>query len=277
MSILPAQLHGSRIGRFQLIIAITLNDMKKDWPSTGEFVICTVNQLDELGVKVSLEDYPGKEGLIPRPEVAAGWIKRVRDYVKPGQKVVAKVLNVDPERARIDLSLRLVSELQKRQLLRHWMNERKACSWIRKLGIDPDSIRSKLLDRFEGIHPALQAAASGAQDFFQKLGFDPELSEKLYQLALQKFKPAQVEISGILELRCFLPDGVEHIKHVLSMALQRFNTDQLKLRINYLGAPRYQLKLTAPSYKQAEAALDQLLAQLEQYLRSHAGELSFKR
>lgn len=251
--------------------------MPKEWPNPGELVVCTVKQVDELGVKVSLEDYPGKEGLIPRPEVAAGWIKRIRDFVKPGQKVVGKVLGVDPERAKIDLSLRLVNELQKRQVLRHWMNERKAASWIRKLGMDPDWIRSKLLGQYDGAYSALQAAASQDEHFFQQFGLDPETSKKLYQLALQKFKPTRVEICGILELRCYLPDGVDHIRSCLIQAQRQISSDQIQLKISYLGAPRYQLKLQAPNYKEAEAALRQILSWIQSYMEIHQGEVSFQR
>ena len=75
-----------------------------NWPEVGEFVVCTVKNVTDFGAYVELEEFGGREGFIHNSEIKAGWVKYVRDYVREGQKIVCKVLNVDLP-AAIDLSL----------------------------------------------------------------------------------------------------------------------------------------------------------------------------
>lgn len=99
--------------------------VREEWPEKGELVVCTVDELKTFGVFVKFEEYEGKEGLIHISEVASGWVKHLRDYVREGQKVVCKVLHVDAQRGHIDLSLKAVKEGQKKERIREWKNEKK--------------------------------------------------------------------------------------------------------------------------------------------------------
>jgi small subunit ribosomal protein S1 len=63
-----------------------------------------VTRLMDFGAFVELE--PGIEGLIHISELAPRRVWRVSDVVKPGQEVQVKVLQVEPERRRIALSLK---------------------------------------------------------------------------------------------------------------------------------------------------------------------------
>ena len=88
---------------------------REGWPEPGSLVVCTVTQVVDFGAFVSIDEYAGKQGLIHISEVASGWIKYIRDHVREGQKIVCKVLNVDTSRLHIDLSLKVVNELQRRE------------------------------------------------------------------------------------------------------------------------------------------------------------------
>jgi len=97
-----------------------------EWPDEGELVVCTVTNVKNFGAFVTLDEYENKEGFIHIAEVSSGWIKYIRDYVREGQKVVCKVLKVDPEKGHIDLSLKAVNEHQRREKIQEWKNEQKA-------------------------------------------------------------------------------------------------------------------------------------------------------
>src|SRR5438445_450446 len=97
-----------------------------DWPDEGELVVCTVANVKNFGAFVTLDEYESKEGFIHIAEVSSGWIKYIRDYVREGQKVVCKVLKVDPEKGHIDLSLKAVNEHQRREKIQEGKNEQKA-------------------------------------------------------------------------------------------------------------------------------------------------------
>ncbi|MFB6185156.1 MAG: S1 RNA-binding domain-containing protein, partial [Haloarculaceae archaeon] len=100
------------------------------WPEQGELVVGVVDEIEDFGVFVDLQEYEDKRGLVHISEVASGWIKNVRDHVSEGQKVVAKVLEVDTNSQQIDLSLKDVNDHQRKEKIQEWKNEQKADNWM---------------------------------------------------------------------------------------------------------------------------------------------------
>ena len=86
---------------------------KEGFPEEDELVICTVTSVHHSSVFTNLDEY-GRTGLIHISEISPGRIRNIRDYVVEGKKVVCKVLRVDKEKGHIDLSLRRVKEMQKK-------------------------------------------------------------------------------------------------------------------------------------------------------------------
>jgi ribosomal protein S1 len=72
--------------------------------AVGTIVAGKVTRTAEFGAFVEIE--PGIEGLIHISELSGRRIRRVTEIVKEGDQVEAKVLEVDPERQRISLSLK---------------------------------------------------------------------------------------------------------------------------------------------------------------------------
>jgi small subunit ribosomal protein S1 len=72
--------------------------------SAGQVIKGTVTRTKEFGAFVELE--PGIEGLIHVSELSRKKIWRVSDFIKEGQEVEVKILNIDPAQQRISLSLR---------------------------------------------------------------------------------------------------------------------------------------------------------------------------
>ena len=97
---------------------------KEGFPEEGELVMCTVTNVQYHSVFVRLEEY-GKSGMIHISEVSPGRIRNIRDFVKEGKKVICKVLRINLERGHIDLSLRRVSEAQKRNKANDLKKEHK--------------------------------------------------------------------------------------------------------------------------------------------------------
>jgi len=62
----------------------------------GDILPGTVKNITDFGAFVELDDV-GKVGLIHISELADGYVKRVEDVVKPGDRVLAKVLKIDKE------------------------------------------------------------------------------------------------------------------------------------------------------------------------------------
>ncbi|NYT05189.1 MAG: translation initiation factor IF-2 subunit alpha [Methanomicrobiales archaeon] len=231
---------------------------ERDWPETGELVVCTVTNVKDFVAFVTLDEYSGREGLIPIAEIARGWIKYIRDYVREGQKVVCKVLHVDKNRGHIDLSLKDVNEHQHREKIHEWKNEQKAHKWIgfvaEASGADAKAIEDIFYREYGMLYPVFEDVLLDEKGTLKKLGLDAKVAGALITVAGENVKISKVTISGHLVLTSNKPDGVNVIRRALRSAQPKI--DGVEIDINYIGAPKYAIKVTAPDYKQAEKAIE---------------------
>lgn len=78
------------------------------------------------------------------------------------------------------------------------------------------------------------------------------------EVASDNVKVQKVMISGIIDMMSDKPDGVNVIRRALRSAEAKI--PGVDVDITYLGAPRYQIKVTAPDYKTAEKAIEKVAA-----------------
>jgi len=247
-------------------------------PEESEIVMCTVTKIQYSSVFVNLDDY-SKSGMIHISEIAAGRIRNIRDYVKEGKKVVCKVLRVHRDKGHIDLSLRRVTEAQRRNKVNEVKLEQKAESIIKYIAQQHkiqdkrlyQMIASPLLKDYEYLHHAFEDVVAGALDL-SSLKLDKKILEQLNELIIQRFKPKFVEISGILKLSTYESNGVEIIKTALEKAM---SYDGVSIR--YLGGGKYKLDVTAKEYKEAETNMKQAVEAAIGYIKEHKGTGEFKR
>ena len=76
----------------------------------GAIVSGKVTGLTDFGAFVELED--GKTGMIHISEVAANYVKDIREHVSVGQEVTTKVISISPD-GKISLSIRKLAEQPK--------------------------------------------------------------------------------------------------------------------------------------------------------------------
>jgi translation initiation factor 2 subunit 1 len=216
----------------------------------------------DFGAFVDLDEYENKEGLIHVSEVASGWIKYIRDHIREGQKIVCKVLNVVPTRGHIDLSLKDVNEHQRREKIHTWKNEQKAEKMLNFVasaaGLDVDQlyddIGDELMKKFGSIYTAFEDAVVGGCSVLTDIGISKDYAEIIVRVARENVKLPIVDIAGYVSLTCPLPNGVEVIKEALSIA-SKVDVPEIEIEVNYVGAPHYRIRVTAPDYKRAEVAL----------------------
>ena len=232
----------------------------REWPQEAELVVCTVENVKDFVAFVSLDEYGGRQGLIPISEIATGWIKYIRDHIREGQKNVCKVLNVDRSRGHIDLSLKDVNEHQRREKIREWKNESKAKKWLgfvaEQTGTPPAEIEEVLIKRYGALHPVFEDLVVDPETTLKKLGFSKKISEVLQKVAQDNVKVPRVEVTGHLHLTCNEPDGISVIRNALKKAGAEQKGSGVDVELLYLGAPIYRIKVTAPDYKKAEKAIE---------------------
>jgi translation initiation factor 2 subunit 1 len=252
-----------------------------EWPEEGELVVCTVATVKNFGAFVTLDEYGGREGFIHIAEVATGWIKYIRDYIREGQKVVCKVLRVDPGKGHIDLTLKAVNEHQRREKIQQWKNAQKAEKLFElvseRLGKDPDacweSFGGDLVETFGSLYVAFEACAVD-ENALKEEGLKGPWTKAFVQVAQENIVPPFVKIDGFLELICPAPDGVDHIRKALLKIQQE---DGVAVRVQYVGAPRYRVVVSAPDYKAAEEALQKATETAVKHIEARGGQGSFRR
>ena len=231
----------------------------QDYPESGELVVCTVKSVKNFGAFVTLDEYGDKEGFVHVRDVATGWVKYIRDYIREGQKIVCKVLDVDSSKGHIDLSLKSVNEHQKREKIQQWKNENKAEKLLEitaeRLGITLqaayDAFGYDLLEEYETLYGSFETIAAAPDEFRRENTGD--WVEALIEVAVENVTPPYVQIEAFLELMSTAPDGVDRIRKALLAAKEA--PGDAKVRIQYVGAPRYRVVITADEYKIAEEVL----------------------
>ncbi|MEM4366059.1 MAG: S1 RNA-binding domain-containing protein, partial [Candidatus Woesearchaeota archaeon] len=197
---------------------------KEGFPEEDELVLCTVTAVQSHSVFCKLDEYE-KQGMINISEVAPGRIRNIRDYVVEGKKIVCQVLRVDKEKGYIDLSLRRVSETQRKKKLNEIKQEQLAEKIVEQVAKQRDEplevlykkVRAVLKD-WPNLFPAFEKVAKRELSL-EKVGFEPELARQLEEVILTRIKPPQKILEGILTLTSYASNGIQLIKETLLAGL----------------------------------------------------------
>jgi translation initiation factor 2 subunit 1 len=254
------------------------------WPADGELVVGKVDEIEDFGVFVDLEEYDGKRGLVHVSEVASGWIKNVRDHVNEDQTVVAKVLGVDEESQQIDLSLKDVNDHQRSETIQEWKNNQKADKWLSlafEEDLDDDRYReivNGLLEEYETLYDAFEAAAIHGEEALEDSPLDAETREAIVETARANVSVPYVDVTGYVDLESANPDGVDDVRAALQAAEGDGEVpEEVELEVTYVGSPEYRIRVRAPDYKTAEDALERSVDRAQTAMEERGGQASFHR
>lgn len=254
----------------------------QEFPDEGEFIIGRVREVKGFGVFVALEEYPNKEGLIPVKEVAHGWVKYIRDYVREGNIVVCKVLRVSPERGHVDLSLKQVNDHQRRERIQEWKNEQRAerlmelVATAYKKEIDDcyKEFGYELIEKFGGLFAAFEEVAID-ETVLKNEGLKGRWTKHFIKISQDNIAPPLVNIKGIITMTCPGGNGVVKIKDALAKAEKVDESGSIT--IHYIGAPKYRIDVKALDYKMAEDLMEKATKVAIDEIDKLGGEGSFKR
>ncbi len=248
-------------------------------PQKGELVIATIKKIYNYGAFCTLDEYEGLEAFLHVSEIAPRWIKNIHEHIREGQKVIAKVHRLIPEKNQIDLTIKRVSESDK-----VWKREqyRKSNRAKKMLEIAAKKLRrsrekfiedvSAMLEKEYGSpYAGLEAISLNTKDAEKKLKLPKKTFSALESIAKDNIKKQKVKISREIKLECYDKDGVQTIKDALGSI-----SSKLKVKITYLGAPYYRIEIEADDYKTAERELERIMGDIEQKLekKEHVLEIS---
>ncbi|HEV2316767.1 MAG TPA: translation initiation factor IF-2 subunit alpha [Thermoplasmata archaeon] len=255
--------------------------LRAEFPEEGEFVVATVTSIRNFGAFVTLDEYNNREAFIHLSEVATGWVKYIRDHIREGQKIVARVLRLDPAKSQIDLSLKRINDHQRREKIQSWKNEQRATKLlglvVEPLKIDLDKAEgefaSVLVEKYGSLFHAFEVASADPKKFGKDNGKAAWVAAFL-RIAEENLTPPHVSVGGILEVRDPSADGVAHVRAAL---LEAEKADPEAVTVHYVGAPKYRIRVEGTQYKQAEELLRHATDLAITKIKSTGGDGTFTR
>jgi len=255
--------------------------LRAEYPEEGELIVGTVTSIRNFGAFVTLDEYASREAFIHLSEVATGWVKYIRDHIREGQKIVARVLRVDRSKSQVDLSLKRINDHQRREKIQSWKNEARAMRLLALvatgLKIEVEEAQSTfcdtLIEKHGSLFDAFEAASADPKKFQKEHGKSPWVAAFL-KIAQENLQPPHVEITGTLEVTDPTADGLAHVQAAL-MAAEA--VDPESVTVQYVGAPRYRVTVSGAQYKQVEELLKKSTEAALVKIRATGGHGSFAR
>ena len=212
----------------------------------GDSVLCTVLKIEGTTIFVKIGD--NAEGTITTSEIASGRIRNLRDYVVPNKKIACKILRIEGK--NIHLSLRRVSEKERKEVMDKYEKEKTALSILKTVIKEKaDEIAKKIKEKEGSVYEFLQSCKLGTKNIEKYT--EKENAERICSILKEK-KEKRVEIKTEFFLKSEMPNGLSIIKKILA----EFN-------ISYLGSGKFILKIIAEDYKKANSDTDKILNEIE--------------
>ncbi len=267
---------------------------KTKFPREGEFVIAKVTEIQDQYVYVDLIDYEGLEseqcarGMIHVSEISSRWIKNIRNYVRVAQRIVLRVLRVDPIKGHIDLSLRRVNSAQREIRLKEWKYALKLENLLQFLieteGIEMtldeayDLIGFAVLDKFDSYQEAIDSLKENGEEILTDLEISDDIKSAFLKIIDENVKISTVSISGKVRLTFNSANGIDQIKESLIEALNIIEPKKTRnIIIHYIAAPFYRLEVVSKDYLDAENILADALEIIEHKAQKYGGSYEFIR
>ena len=253
----------------------------QELPEVGEIVIATIKKTGDHGAYVSLDEYDDIQGFLHISEIAPGWVRKVTKYVKDGDKKVLLVKKIQEDRAEIDLSLKQISKEQRKKKLLDVKRFEKEQGILKNIqdkvklsSEEVDDLEEKLLSKYKSVYDAVIDIGTNNISVIDDLKISEKIKKTIDELS-KKIKLPTVEIRGILEMTNNKSDGIEIIRKILLDAIKESQNE--KIEILYLGAPKYRLSIIAQDFKTAEKTLKPILEKIEKNTSKQNGTFKFSR
>ncbi|MEK6875164.1 MAG: hypothetical protein AABX30_00610 [Nanoarchaeota archaeon] len=216
----------------------------------GNLVLCTVDRIVGTVVFIKIDE-TGQEGSIITAEIAPGRIRNLRDYVVPKKKIVCKILKIIPN-GNIHLSLRRVSQKEKKEVLEQYNQEKSAISIIKSMaGEKAESILNEIKKK-GNVLEFLERAKENCNELEKLMGKGN--CEKIISI-IKKQKNKKSVIKKEIHLKTTSPNGIELIKNIFA--------DFKDVEVKYLAAGRYVLKTESTELKKADNKLNEMINEIE--------------
>lgn len=225
-----------------------------------EVVICKVKRIE--GTIVFLEIEGNGEGTMGMPEVAAGRIRNLREYVSPNKKIVCKILKII--NGHPQLSLRRVTAKERDDIMEKYQKERTFTNMLKAVLKNSEEVISKIKEKYE------------LAEFFDEARENPKIIEKFVSKAeevqnlekvLSEKREKEKIVKTFLILRSEAESGIDDIKYILNIK---------DIEIKYLGSSKFAITAKGKDFKEANTKMNSMLSQIEKRAKEKKAFMEIK-
>ena len=260
--------------------------METGFPSVGELVIGTCSKLTPHGAYFEIFDYEklGQEaGFVHISELSRTWVRNIRSHIREGQRAVAKILRVDAARGEIDMSIRRVSEPQRRSKLTEFKQENRARGIVsvacEKVEGSLEGVEEAIITKFGSIYEGLIQAREKGETLLTEIGVPGVVAKEIYQLAVKELQPPTVRLTGLVNITCYEPEGVIILKNFFKAFNKSFKKRYKgsELNIQVISPPDYRFVVESGDWRTAEGIWKDIQKEADKFFNSYDAEYSFVR
>ena len=232
-------------------------------PSFGELVICKVKKINPNSAELSLLEYP-REGMVHISEIASGWINKIRDHIKIGDIVVAKVFRINDRDRLIGLTIKRVDKSQEKEKIKEFNLDKKGEKMLemagkmlkKNLSTSYKEVGHMLQDNFGYLFKAFKKSMTDDK-ILESRGIPSKWVSAIRKIAIENIELKDFDFTSKVSIQCMESDGVELIKKLL------INTEKKGLEIKYISAPEYMLKYSSKDAKKGEKEFNTMIEKLK--------------
>ncbi|MBI5347533.1 MAG: S1 RNA-binding domain-containing protein [Candidatus Aenigmarchaeota archaeon] len=222
---------------------------KKGFPSEGELVICKIVRINPNSAFAQLAEYD-KEGMIHISEIVSGWIRDIRNHVKQDQLMVAKVLRTDEKKGHISLSLKRLTEQQKKEKMKEYKLDLRAEKMFELVAAELKQNKEKayeevgyyLVDKFGSLYDAFRVAME-KPGILEERGIPKKWAVAITEIAKKNIETKEFRYFADISVKTYKPDGIKVIKEMMD------KLNSMGLEVSYISAPKYRIRYTTKSKK----------------------------
>ncbi|MFW9779995.1 MAG: S1 RNA-binding domain-containing protein [Candidatus Heimdallarchaeota archaeon] len=260
--------------------------MEDGYPAVGELVIGTCSKVTNHGAYFEIFDYEtlGSEvGFVHISELSRTWVRHIRSYIREGQRTVAKILRVDIDRGEIDMSIKQVSEPQRRQKLNEFKQENRARGIVavacEKAGIPTEDVEKILFRKFGSIYDGLMSVRDKNANHLVKLDIPKEAAKEIYQLAVKELEPPTVQLTGHVNITCYEANGADLLAEFFTSYDKNFRKKHKgsKFNLQIISPPTYRCVIESIDWREAEKIWKDVQGEVSQFFSTYDTEISFER
>ena len=253
---------------------------RRAFPEVGEVVVGTVKEIYDYGAYLELDEFNGMRAFLPWSEVSNRSFRSIDEVVKVNERVAVKVIRVNRAKGHVDVSLKRVTDDERRSKMTWWKRTQKAVNIVLMIAKDLKKTEKqayseviwRLEDKYGDVMTGLEMAALEGEQPLVAAGVPQEWVGPLVEAAKKYVEIKRVRISAIVTAKSLSSDGVERIRELLKLIEGGVGSGDVSVKVYAIGAPKYRVDLTGVDYK----VLEDALAKIEELSSRKARELGLE-